>query len=78
MKTMTCKQLGGACDKAFYAETFDELAAQSQQHGMEMFAQKDEAHLNAMAQMKELMQDSERMQEWMESKKQLFDSLPNT
>jgi hypothetical protein len=23
MKTMTCKQLGGACDKEFHAGTFD-------------------------------------------------------
>ncbi len=27
MKTMTCKQLGGACDKAFSANTFEELAS---------------------------------------------------
>ncbi len=26
MKTMTCRQLGGACDKKFHAETFDEMA----------------------------------------------------
>ena len=26
MKAMTCKQLGGACDKEFTADTFDEIA----------------------------------------------------
>ncbi len=26
MKTMTCKQLGGACDKEFQANTFEEMA----------------------------------------------------
>ena len=26
MKTMTCNQLGGACNQTFSAETFDEIA----------------------------------------------------
>lgn len=34
MKTMTCKQLGGACDKEFHAQTFEEMAELSKQHGM--------------------------------------------
>jgi hypothetical protein len=33
MKTMSCKQLGGACDKLFSADTFDEIAMMSQNHG---------------------------------------------
>ena len=37
MKTMTCKQLGGACDKEFNANTFDEIAEMSKMHGKEMF-----------------------------------------
>jgi len=37
MKTMTCKQLGGACDQTFQANTFEELTELSKQHGMEMF-----------------------------------------
>ena len=44
MKTMTCKQLGGACDKEFHANTFDEMAEMSKTHGMEMF-QKPFRHL---------------------------------
>jgi hypothetical protein len=36
MKSMTCIQLGGECDLVFSGETFDDLAAQSQQHGKEM------------------------------------------
>jgi hypothetical protein len=35
MKTMTCKQLGGACDIMFQAETFGEMSELSMQHGME-------------------------------------------
>ncbi len=77
MKTMTCRQLGGACDKEFHSETFEEIARQSQQHGKEMFEQGDDAHLQAMQEMRELMQDPEAMQEWMKRKMQEFDSLPN-
>ena len=40
MKTMTCRQLGGACDTEFKANTFEEIAEMSKSHGMEMF-QKD-------------------------------------
>ena len=48
MKKMTCKQLGGACDKIFSGNTFKELANQSKADGKEMFDQKDAAHLVAM------------------------------
>ncbi|MFS4468741.1 hypothetical protein [Maribacter sp. 2210JD10-5] len=40
MKTMTCKQLGGACDQEFRAYTFEEIAELSKNHGMEMFPKK--------------------------------------
>ena len=76
MKTMTCKQLGGACDKEFHANSFEDIAEMSKQHGMEMFQQKDEAHLSAMSEMQELMQKPEAMAEWFENKKKEFDSLP--
>ena len=77
MKTMTCEQLGGACGKSFQADTFDEMAELSKQHGMEMFATKDAAHLEAMNRMQELMQDSAAMQAWFDAKRQQFDALPD-
>ncbi len=55
MKTMTCKQLGGACDKEFHANTFEEMAEMSKNHGMEMFQKGDEAHLKAMNEIQEMM-----------------------
>ena len=76
MKSMTCKQLGGACDLEFQAETFDEIAKLSQKHGKEMFEAGDKAHLQAMQEMRVLMQDPEAMQQWMKRKRQEFDSLP--
>jgi len=75
MKTMTCKQLGGACDKQFQANTFEEMAELSKQHGMEMFQKQDKAHLDAMMKMQSLMQKSQDMQAWFESKKIEFESL---
>ncbi|MBT5229965.1 MAG: DUF1059 domain-containing protein [Methylococcales bacterium] len=75
MKTMTCRQLGGACEKKFQAATFDEIAGLSKQHGMEMFQEKDAAHLEAMNTIQALMQDPEAMQAWFENKKKEFDAL---
>lgn len=75
MKTMTCKQLGGACNKAFQAETFNEIADLSKQHGMEMFQQQDAEHLEAMQRIMALMQQPTAMQEWFETKKKEFEAL---
>jgi hypothetical protein len=76
MKTMTCKQLGGACDKEFHAENFEEMGELSRKHGMEMYQKGDEAHLKVMEEMKELMHDPNAMKEWMEGKQKEFDALP--
>ncbi len=70
---MTCKQLGGACDKEFQANTFEEMAELSKQHGMEM--REEPEHQKAMQKMMELMRNPEAMQEWYNSKKQEFEAL---
>jgi hypothetical protein len=75
MKTMKCNQLGGACDVEFHANTFEEIAEMSKQHGMEMFQKKDEAHLKAMSEMQALMQDPKAMEAWFENKRKEFESL---
>ncbi|MBT8233876.1 MAG: DUF1059 domain-containing protein [Saprospiraceae bacterium] len=77
MKEMTCKQLGGACDKVFTAETFEEMAEQSKQHGMEMYKLQDKDHLNAIAKMKTLMTSPADIQKWFENKRKEFDALSN-
>lgn len=76
MKTMTCKQLGGACNKEFHAETFEDMAVQSKQHGMEMFEKGDEAHLQAMKEMQERMSSPEMMNAWFETRRREFNALP--
>ena len=76
MKTMTCRQLGGACDEEFQASTFEEISELAKQHGIEMFKNNDGAHLNAMKIMQELMQTPESMEEWFENKRIEFSELP--
>ena len=76
MKTMTCKQLGGACDKTFTASSFEEIARLSQQHGMEMHAAADAPHLAAMEKMRGLMKSPEAMQTWMNDMQATFEALP--
>ena len=76
MKTMTCKDLAGACDAEFHAETFDEMAEMSKKHGMEMLGQGDQAHIEAMEKMTGLMSDPEAMKEWFETVRKMFESLP--
>lgn len=76
MKMMTCNHLAGACDLEFHAQTFEEMANLSQQHGKEMFQRGDGAHLKAMGQMKEIMNSPKEMQDWMDEKRKEFEALP--
>jgi len=72
---MTCKQLGGACDLEFQANTFDEIVELSKKHGKEMFVKNDDAHLEAMYKIQELMKKTDDMKKWFEDKRKEFDSL---
>lgn len=73
---MTCKQLGGACDKAFHANTFEDIAELSKKHGMDMYQIGNEEHLKAMSEMKELMKSLEAMKDLFENRRKEFDALP--
>ncbi len=77
MKTITCKSLGGACDKEFTVNTFDELVEQLKAHGMEMFMAQEPAHMGLAQQIIELMQDPLKMQQFYEEKRKLFEQLPS-
>lgn len=76
MKTMNCKQLGGACEKEFHADTFEEIAELSKAHGIEMFQKQDKVHLDAMNKIQELMKKPEAMAEWFDNKRKEFEALP--
>lgn len=73
---MTCRQLGGACEVVFQAETFEEMAELSKQHGMAMFKADDSAHLEAMEKMQVLMKNPDDMTAWLAARRQDFDGLP--
>lgn len=75
---MTCRQLGGACDLEFKAETFEEMANLSQQHGVEMFQKGDAEHMKAMDEMISLMNTPEAMNKWLDEKRREFEALPGT
>jgi len=75
MKSMTCKQLGGACDKVFEANTFEEIAQLSKEHGTEMFNKGDKDHLAAIQEMQKLMQTPQAMKEWFDGKRAEFEAL---
>lgn len=75
MKTMTCRELGGACDKTFQAATFEEMVALSKAHGMEMFQKGDRAHLEAMQAVKAMMSEPGAMERYFNEKRALFERL---
>jgi predicted small metal-binding protein len=77
MKTMNCKQLGGACNQTFSANTFDEIAMMVSKHAREMVHQGDAAHIEAMNEMRNNMSSPEAMNAWMDEKRKAFNSLPD-
>lgn len=77
MKTMTCLELGGACDEKFSANSFDELAMMVSKHAREKVQQGDAAHIEAMNAMRASMTSPEATQAWMDEKRRAFNSLPN-
>ena len=50
----------------------------SKDHGMEMMQKMDQPHLQAMGKMRELMQNSNAMNEWFEGKRKEFELLPDS
>jgi hypothetical protein len=77
MKTMTCKQLAGACDLEFIAETFEEIGEMSKKHAIEMATKGDKAHIEKINQMMELMKEPGAAEKWLMKVNQEFNDLPN-
>ncbi|NOT73545.1 MAG: DUF1059 domain-containing protein [Cyclobacteriaceae bacterium] len=77
MKTMTCEELGGACDQTFSANTFDEIAKMVSMHARGMVEKGDMDHINAMNEMRKNMTSPDAMKGWMDEKRKAFDALPD-
>lgn len=71
---MTCRQLRGACDTAFHAETFAQISDMCMHHAMAMAQAGDTAHIAKMAEMKNL--PPEAQQAWFAQAQQDFAALP--
>ena len=76
MKTMTCRQLGGACDLALSGETADQVIQAQDKHLKEFVASGDEAHQDALKDMKGRWKNPVKGMGWYKQTKRDFAALP--
>jgi hypothetical protein len=76
MKTMTCRQLGGACDLALRGDTADEVIKAQDNHLREVVAAGDEAHESALKEMKGRWKRPVSGMRWYRKTKRDFAALP--
>jgi hypothetical protein len=76
MKTMTCKQMGGPCDKAFSGETADDVINAQDQHLKEAVAAGDTAHEPANKDMRGRWKHPIKGMGWYKDTKKAFAALP--
>jgi predicted small metal-binding protein len=77
MKTMTCRQLGGACDLALSADTADEVIKAQDRHLREAVASGDTTHEPALKDMKGRWKNPLKGMGWYRDTKKSFASLPD-
>ncbi len=76
MKTMTCRQLGGACDLAHHGATADEVIKAQDRHLREAVASGDSTHEQARAAMKGRWKHPISGMGWYRDVKRRFAELP--
>ena len=76
MKTMTCRQLGGACDLALRGETADEVIKAQDKHLKDTVAAGDTTHEAALNDMKGRWKHPVKGMGWYKSTKRAFADLP--
>ena len=76
MKTMTCKDLGGACDLALHGNTADEIIKAQEKHLKEIVAGGDDAHDGALKAMKGRRKNPIKGMGWYRQTKRDFAALP--
>lgn len=76
---MTCKQLYGPCDALIHGATAEEMMENSQKHAMEMVANDDSLHIEAMNAMRKqhMTMTPDDMKQWMEKFHQDFAACPD-
>jgi predicted small metal-binding protein len=78
MKTMTCSQLGGACDVALQGATADEVIKLQDQHLKDTVAGGDQAHAEALKEMKGRWKHPVSGMKWDKNTKREFAALPES
>lgn len=76
MKTMTCKQMGGACDTALRGSTADEVIKAQDKHLKEVVANGDELHQDARKAMQGRWKNPISGMKWYLKTKKAFAALP--
>jgi hypothetical protein len=76
MKTMTCEQLGGPCGHAHLGETADAVIKAQDKHLRQVVAEGDEAHREALKEMKGRWKRPIAGMAWYRQAKRDFAELP--
>ena len=76
MKTMTCKQLGGACDLELRGESADDVINAQDKHLKEAVARGDATHESALKAMKGRWKHPIKGMGWYKDTKRAFAELP--
>jgi predicted small metal-binding protein len=76
VKTMTCKQLGGACDFPLHGNTADEVIKAQDRHLKETVAGGDDTHNSALKAMKGRWRHPISGMAWYRKTKSDFAALP--
>ncbi|HEX2785463.1 MAG TPA: hypothetical protein VHN36_17895 [Ilumatobacteraceae bacterium] len=76
MKTMTCQQLGGACDFAHSGATADEVIKAQDRHLKDAVSAGDTAHEEALKAMKGRWRHPMASMGWYKGVKSTFAALP--
>ncbi len=76
MKTMTCRQLGGACDLAHRGEDHNEVIHAQDRHLREVVAEGDTAHEAALKDMKARWRRPVSGMKWYKQVQRDFAALP--
>ena len=77
MKTMTCNQLGGACDLSLRGATADEVIQLQDKHLKDVVAGGDDAHKSALTEMKGRWKHPVKGLGWYRNVKREFAALPD-
>jgi predicted small metal-binding protein len=77
MKTMTCEQMGGACELTHRGSTADEVIKAQDRHLREAVASGDTTHEQALKEMKGRWKNPIKGMGWYKDTKRKFAALPD-